>query len=218
MKTPKQIISSKYTTEYASEYQPGSHNRVLKNKLGITRTREIEDAELEGYMYAERRMLSEFAIDQRISLEDIDRLHRLFLGSIYQWAGTYRTVNISKGGFPFASAHALPTAMKEFEKKILKPNTPCSGATRQKVTSKIAIVHAEFLLLHPYREGNGRTARLLATLMAYQANLQGIDFGFIGSRGKHFNAYVGAIHSGLKRNYAPMQNIIAEALRRAENE
>jgi cell filamentation protein len=169
-------------------------------------------------MNAERTMLSEFAIDQRISLEDVDRLHRLFLGNIYQWAGTYRTVNISKGGFPFASAHALPTAMREFEKKILKPNTPCSGATREKVASKIAIIHAEFLLLHPYREGNGRTARLLATLMAYQADLKGIDFGFIGSRGKAFNAYIGAIHSAVKRNYAPMQKIITEALCRAEYE
>ena len=218
MKTSNKKISSKYTADYASEYQPGSNNRVLRNKLGITHTREIEDAELEGYINAERTKLSEFAIDQRISLEDIDHLHRLFLGNIYQWAGKYRTVNISKDGFPFASAHALPAAMKEFEKKILEPNTPCNGPPPEKIASNIAIVHAELLLLHPYREGNGRTARLLATLMAYQADLKGIDFGFIGGRGKNFNAYIGAIHSAVKRNYLPMQKIITEALRRAEGE
>lgn len=113
----REKISAKYTTDYKSEYQQGSRNRVLKNKLDITRKREMEDVELEGYMVAERTMLSEYEIDQQLHLKDIDNLHRIFLGSIYGWAGTYRTVNISKDGFPFASAHALPTAMKEFEKK-----------------------------------------------------------------------------------------------------
>ena len=214
----QQKISSKYTTEYGLEYQPGSRNLVLKNKLGITSVRKMEDAELAGYMYAERTMLSEFAIDQKLRLKNIHRLHRLFLGNMDEWAGTYRTVNISKGGFPFASALALPQAMKEFEKKVLKPNTPCHGATLEEIASKIAIVHVEFLLLHPYREGNGRTARLLATLMAYQANLRGIDFGFIGSKGKNFNAYIRAIQSGIDRNYAPMQKIIMKALRGAGTE
>ena len=112
----QQKISSKYTTEYESEYQPGSQSKVLKNKPGITSGRKLEDAELVGYMHAERSMLSEFAIDQQLRLKDINNLHRLFLGNIYEWAGTYRTVNLSKGGFPFASALALPQAMKEFEK------------------------------------------------------------------------------------------------------
>jgi len=214
----KQKISSKYTIEYESEYQPGSRNQILKNKLGITRKRKMEDAELTGYMHAERTMLSEFAIDQQLRLKNIHQLHRLFLGNMYEWAGTYRTVNISKGGFPFASALALPQAMKEFEKKVLKQNTPCHGTALEELALKIAIVHVEFLLLHPYREGNGRTARLLATLMAYQANLKGIDFGFIGSKGKNFNAYIRAIQSGVERNYAPMQKIIMKALRGAGTE
>ncbi|MEW5797580.1 MAG: hypothetical protein AB1728_01115 [Bacteroidota bacterium] len=112
-------ISSKYTTDYTSEYQPGSHHRVLKNQLGITHQKDIEDAELEGYMTAERSMLTIFTSDQQLLLEDINLIHRLFIGKIYAWAGTYRTVNISKGGFPFASAHALPAAMKEFETSVL---------------------------------------------------------------------------------------------------
>ncbi len=211
-------LSSKYTTKYTSEYQPGSHHRVLKNQLGITRQKEIEDAELEGYMTAERSMLTMFTSDQQLLLEDINHLHGLFLGRIYTWAGTYRTVNISKGGFPFASAHALPAAMKEFETSVLKPNTPCNGKTLEDIASKIAVVHTEFLLLHPFREGNGRTARLLATLMAYQADLKGIDFGFIGSKGKNFDRYIKAIHAGVNRDYRLMQEIILEALRRAESD
>ena len=40
-----------------------------------------------------------------------------------------------------------------------------------------AAVHAEPILIHPFREGNGRCARLLATLMGLQAGLPALDFG-----------------------------------------
>jgi cell filamentation protein len=205
-------ISSKYTTDYESEYQPKSRRKVLKNKAGIISIKAMEDAELAGYMAAERKMVELFEIDQQLCLEDIHTLHRLFLGKLYEWAGNCRTVNLTKDGFPFASAYALPQALQEFETKILKPNTPCRGMSIKEIAWKIAVVHTELLLLHPYREGNGRTARLLATLMAYQANLQGIDFGFIGSKGKNFHAYIHAIQTG---NNEAMQQIILKALHRA---
>ena len=52
--------------------------------------------------------------------------------------------------------------------------------------------------------------------MAYQAGQPGIDFGFIGSRGKQFDRYVAAIHAGLNRDYEPMTGIMLEALERAK--
>lgn len=76
-------------------------------------------------------------------------------------------------------------------------------------------MHAEFLLLHPYREGNGRTARHLATLMAYQAGLPGIDFGFVGSKGREFARYASAVQSALTGKIKPMERIVLRALRRA---
>lgn len=42
----------------------------------------------------------------------------------------------------------------------------------------LAIIHAEFLLIHPFREGNGRLARWLAELMCLQSGLPLPDFGF----------------------------------------
>ena len=77
---------------------------------------------------------------------------------------------------------------------------PWAGIFR--IARQVAAVHAELLLIHPYRERNGRTARLLATFMAYQAGQPGIDFGFIGSRGKQFDRYVAAIHAGLNGDCA----------------
>ncbi len=211
----KRLTGVKYAAKGANEFQAGSQGKVLKNKLGFTRVREIEDAELAGYIRAEHAIIERFSANQQFTASDIHTIHKLFLGDIYEWTGQYRNVNMSKDGFLFASAMAIPQAMKEFEKKILAVNTPCHGNSLEEIALKIATVHAEFLLIHPYREGNGRTARLLATLMAYQAGLPGLDFGFIGSRGKQFDAYVAAIQAGIRKDYKPMHNIMLKAIKRA---
>lgn len=209
-------ISTKYIADHLDEFEPGSRRRVLKNLLGLKTVRDIESAELVGYMKAERTLLSRFSADHSFTVADINLIHQMFLGSIYDWAGIFRDVNLSKGGFMFATVYAIPTLMREFENKVLHNNTPCQGANLNEVASKIAEVHTEFLLIHPYREGNGRTARLLATFMAYQADQPGIDFGFIGSKGKQFDRYVAAIQAGLGRDYRPMSEIVLKALERGQ--
>ena len=87
-----------------SEFQPGSRGRVLRNFLGITRVREMEEAESQALAVAQRAALKTYGPDHRFTPTDIRRLHRMWLGSIYPWAGNYRTVNMGKGGFQFAYA------------------------------------------------------------------------------------------------------------------
>jgi cell filamentation protein len=215
VQTKRDSPKVKYLAEGVEDFQPGSRKKVLRNRLGITHVRDIEDAKLAAYLKAEEALIRKHTADHRFTVEDINGIHRLFLGEIYDWAGRYRDVNLSKGSFPFASAMAIPSALRNFERRILSIHTPCRSGKLEDVAYTIAIVHVEFLLIHPYREGNGRTARLLATLMAYQAGLPGLDFGFIGSRGREFGRYVAAIHAGLIENYRPMAEIMKRAITRA---
>jgi len=212
----RRSVSTKYHVDELFEFEPGSRGRVLKNLRHITSVGEMEDAELEGYMRAERLLLKRCGPNDSFTLQDIDTIHRFFLGKICPWAGQYRVVNLGKGGFPFAAALAIPAAMSNFEHNFLGKHTPCGGTDIEEIAMHIAPVHVEFLLIHPYREGNGRTARLLATLSAYQAGMPGIDFGFIGSRGKEFDNYVTAIHDGIGEDYSRMEQIVVRALRRAQ--
>ena len=41
---------------------------------------------------------------------------------------------------------------------------------------RLAVVHAELILVHPFRDGNGRLARLVSLLMARQAGVHSLDF------------------------------------------
>ncbi len=74
------------------------------------------------------------------------------------------------------------------------------------------MVHAELALIHPFRDGNGRVARLLATLMALQAELPPLDFG--GLKGSRRKAYYAAIRAGLDRDYKPMEGVFSGAIRK----
>jgi cell filamentation protein len=80
------------------------------------------------------------------------------------------------------------------------------------IVKAIAIVHTELLLIHPFREGNGRAARLLAILMALQAGLPPLDFG--GIKGRKRQEYFAAVQAGLDRNYTPMEKVFNAVIRR----
>ena len=129
-------------------------------------------------------------------------MHRRWLGEIYVWAGDYRQVNIAKGEFMFAAAGQVPRLMQEFERGPLLEYTPCRFDTIDDQASALAVVHAELILIHPFREGNGRCARLLALLMGLQAGLPTLDFG--GIRGVKKKACIAAVHAALGRDYVPM--------------
>jgi hypothetical protein len=76
-------------------------------------------------------------------------MHRLWLGEIYVWAGQYRQVNVSKGGFMFAAAAQVPTLMNQFERGPLSEYTPCRFGERDERAAALAVVHAELILIHP---------------------------------------------------------------------
>jgi len=195
-----------------AQHEPGSRGRVLRNRLGIRSVRQMAQRESEALLVATQRLIDETRVDQRFTADDIRRMHRVWLGEIYQWAGEYRSVNVSKGGFMFAAAGLVPALMDALERGALRQFTPCRFANEVEQARAMATVHTELVLIHPFREGNGRCARLLATLMGFQAGLPALDFG--GIRGRVRQRYIAAVHAGLDRNYVPMTEIFLAVIRR----
>lgn len=150
--------------------------------------------------------------DHRFRSADIRRIHGLWLGNVYEWAGSYRQVNLSKGNFPFAAAAHIPMLMAEFEQGALRQFTPCHFTNESDLAFALAVVHVELVLIHPFREGNGRVARMLSILMSLQAGLPSLDFGNI--RGKKRKEYFSAVQEGLDRNYEPMTKIFSDVIGR----
>ncbi len=76
-------------------------------------------------------------------------------------------------------------------------NSPLRTTDLDSLSRSLAVVHGELVLIHPFRDGNGRCARLLATLMALQAGLPPLDFGNLEGRGRRrYFAAIGAVLAG----------------------
>jgi cell filamentation protein len=107
--------------------------------------------------------------------------------------------------------------MMDFERETLARLTPCRAGSPESVADAVARVHADLLLIHPFRDGNGRLARWLADLMFAQAGLPFPDYGFVGrgSMGRR-KEYLRAVTLGYLGDYAPLGAFFVEGLRRRE--
>lgn len=121
-------------------------------------------------------------------------------------------MNLTKDDFPFSAAHLIPDSMDALERDHLSRYTPCNFADFNEIVEAMAVVHVELLLIHPFREGNGRVARMLATLMALQAGLPPLNFTAV--RGRRRQEYFAAVRAGLDRNYRPMEIILSGVIQR----
>jgi cell filamentation protein len=194
------------------QFEPGSRGRVLRNLLSITRKAEMDRVEAALLKRAVDVSIRKYGPQHRFTAADICQMHKMWLGSVYVWAGVYRRVNMTKGEFPFAAAAQIPALMREFEQGPLRRYTPCTMTSAERVIRALAEVHTELVLIHPFRDGNGRVARILVTLMALQAGFL-LDFRPI--QGSQRKEYFAAVQAGVARNYAPMEQIFSGIVRRS---
>lgn len=209
------MTPTRYDTDHLTEtrFELGSRGRVLKNLLGIKRKREMDAIEAVKLSEATDWAIRHYSADYRFTAADISLLHKQWLGEVYPWAGDYRQVNIGKGGFTFAMAAQIPRLMGELERKVLATFTPCNFDYSEKVIEALTVTHCELVLIHPFRDGNGRVSRLLSTLMALQAGLPLLDFS--GIKGKARQAYFLAAQASMGNDYEPMKKVFRAVLRRS---
>lgn len=194
------------------QFEPGSQSRVLKNLLGITSKRQMDRVEGQEQVRALEELARHYDREHRFTATDVCRIHTTWLGRIYSWAGQYRQVNVTKDGFPFAAAGQIPKLMADFEDGPLRDHTPCRHTAIEDVAQSLAIVHVELVLIHPFREGNGRMGRLLAVLMGLQAGLPSLYFDKLSGRKRE--RYFAAVRAGLDQNYEPMTKMFNAVIER----
>ena len=179
------------------------------NLLGITSPEEMNEVELGLLVQIYENVLVEDLPNRVLTVEDLKTWHRRWLGNVYTWAGQERSVNMGKGGFSFAAAGQIPRLLQQFEQSCLQRWTPCHGLDLGELVEAIAVTHVELILIHPFREGNGRLSRLLADVMAVQAGHDPLDYSAWET---NKDAYIGAIHQGVLMNFEPMKHWVRVAM------
>jgi cell filamentation protein len=95
--------------------------------------------------------------------------------------------------------------MNEFNANVLS-RLPDNYNNDEKLIRDIAVVHGELLFIHPFREGNGRRARILANLMARKQGFDALEFGKI-KEAQHA-IYISAIQHCASKDYGRIIELI----------
>jgi cell filamentation protein len=191
--------------QYGKYRVPEDESDILPNLLGLIDRKEIELAEISGTLLAQATIIDELSESTRFDLNYIYRIHSLAFSKLYSFAGKLRTVNISKGGFMFPAAEFLENSMLTFEKEILS-QLPDSYHSKDLLIKDIATVHAELLFLHPFREGNGRIARILANAMTAKQGYGYLRFQEISEL--RLAEYIVAVQNASEKDYGAMEKFI----------
>ena len=128
----------------------GTNKMALENKLGITSSPELAEAE---ERISKKKAVELFENDVLDSLEagtfaSLKAIHKYLFDEIYDFAGELRTVNIAKVNFRFAPMMYLEAALANIDKMP------------QSTFDEIVEKYVEMNIAHPFREGNGRSTRI----------------------------------------------------------
>jgi cell filamentation protein len=154
-----------YEYEWDAKYcYPGSF--VLKNKLNIF--------DKDALVVAEREItattilqIKDSPIRGKFDFKHLKDIHRAIFCDIYAWAGTPRTVDIAKGDAFCLSQHIGSYAEGLFAQ--LKKENFLAEKTQDEMPERLAYYLSEVNVLHPFREGNGRTQRVFIEYLAQYA-------------------------------------------------
>ena len=139
---------------------------VLENKLHLTDSVELARVEekiskKKAIELFENHLLDQYEVG---SYKMLLAIHAYLFEDIYNFAGKIRTVNMAKGHFRFASVMYLEEALKNIEKMP------------QSTFDEIIEKYIEMNIAHPFREGNGRSARIWLDLLLKKELQQVIDW------------------------------------------
>lgn len=142
---------------------------ALENKLGIKNSAELARKEeriskKKAVELFENGMLEKLEAGK---FQTLCEIHKYLFDDIYDFAGKIRTVNLSKGNFRFAPLMYLETAIKNVDKMP------------QNTFDEIVEKYVEMNIVHPFREGNGRSMRIWLDMMLKKQIGQVVDWSKI---------------------------------------
>ena len=142
---------------------------MLENRLGITNDLELAREEerltkMRALELFEKGLLDTFEVG---TFSGLAAIHRYLFQDVYDFAGKMRDVNIAKGSFRFAPVMYLSAALDAIDRMP------------QSSYEQIIEKYVEMNVAHPFREGNGRSARIWVDTMLKRKLGQVVDWSLV---------------------------------------
>lgn len=133
-----------------------SNSDVLRNELNILDHDSLEEAELAFTALRYNEYSSNIPSINTFNLTHFKKLHKQLFQDVYEWAGEIRIVDISKGFTQFCTCVRIEA---EANKQFSRIPSLINIQSREALIKEIADIFCELNIVHPFREGNGRTQR-----------------------------------------------------------
>lgn len=156
-----------YTTVQSIYCYPDSD--VLKNRLNIRDHAELKQAE-EEFVAVKQLVLLQDPIKGRFTMNHLLRIHRFLFEDMYPFAGRLRREQISKGDTLFYPPELIERELRRVFREIHEREMLCEKEPQAQLRN-LSHVMAELNIIHPFREGNGRSIRELIRCMALMYGL-----------------------------------------------
>ncbi len=154
--------TNSYFSDQDQDYSEGCG--VLKNLPQIQNQNELEEFEDKVTTLRLFEMI-EYSADKKIDFALWKQIHKILFRDVYEWAGEVRSVQMSKGKTTFAHPQFIEREGKKIFEKLAAENF-LQNLSHNSFCDRLAYYHTELNALHPFREGNGRTLKLLLNELA----------------------------------------------------
>ena len=152
-------------------------SNTLINRLGIQDAKKLLDYEAK-VTAVKLLSLRQKGITGNFDVNHLVNIHIYLFEDIYPFAGKFRKENIAKGEFRFAEWEYIDEELSKLLNN-LKKEEYLQGITKEVLAERLAYYNSELNVLHPFREGNGRTIRefirQLALKNGYALNLKNVS-------------------------------------------
>ncbi len=165
-----------------------------KNKLDIHDEVEIHEVENELIVQAYIALSSQLTQSTVLNEEYFIDLHRKTFESLYEFAGVYRDVNMSKGDSQFCLAQYLHSESKRiFEELASEHYLRDIRVDKEMFAQRLAYFQCELIALHPFYELNGRITRLYCDMLALYNDYKPINYGDAIENNAYIDASVACV-------------------------
>ena len=199
---------SKYRLDNSPIYLDGSD--VPKNKLNIHDSELIHEIEnnllKQAYQIFSGRITDQTQFDEKYFIN----LHKKSFETLYDFAGVYRDVNMSKGDSQFCLAQFLPSESNRIFQELQNDNYLKNCVNKAEFAKKLAYYQGELITLHPFYEINGRILRLFCDMLSLANGYKFIDYSSSIDNNKYIEA---SIHSVQYADNSLLEKIIFNGLR-----
>lgn len=177
------------------------------NKLSLTDKNLINEYEAKGIAAAELFVFG-LDTDTPFSAQLLLEIHSIAFSELYDWAGKWRTTQVTVGLLtPPQPAQVLQLMYQFIDNlnfKIANATTP------QHHLDCLTFAHYEFVRIHPFNNGNGRTGRMVMNLVALKFGYKPLEL--YHREGDSRKIYIDSMKSADKGNFQPLADLIRKEM------